>query len=408
MTTNVPSVVFTDAGLDVPQESAILAGVQADYNDAFGGGLNPALDTPQGQLASSTSAVIASANATFAEFVNQVDPDTADGFMQDAIARIYFLDRSPGAPTSVLCDCVGNFGVVIPVGAQAQDTSGNIYLCTQAGTIGVGGVVTLAFANVEDGPIPCPANTLNKIYQAIPGWDTINNPANGVLGHLVETRAEFEFRRENSVALNAHGSKESIYAAVFNVPDVLDVYVTENVTNDPVDVGSTNYTLKPHSVYVAAVGGEAQAIGDAIYTKKDLGCDMNGNTTVTVFDQSGYSPPYPSYTITFEIPPPLPIFFDVQLAASPALPSNIEDLVKATIVSAFNGENTFGRENTRVRIGSLILASKFYTPVNLIGPEVSILSILIGLADPALLNSILAGVDQAPTVDPNNITVTLV
>lgn len=402
MTTNVPPVIFTPEGLVVPEEAAILAGVQADYNDAFGGNLNPALNTPQGQLASSTAAIVADANGVFAEFVNQVNPDTADGFMQDAIARIYFLERSPGAPTNVACQCVGDFGTVIPVGALAQDTSGNRYICTDGGTIPVSGTITLNFANIVDGPIPCPENTLTTIYRAIPGWDTINNAAAGVLGRLVESRAEFEFRRENSVALNAHGSKEAIYAAVFDVDDVVDVFVTENVLDTPLDYGSTNYELAPHSVYVGVVGGAAQDIGNAIYTKKDLGCNMNGNTSVTVTDDS-YTFPKPTYTITFNRPTPLPIFFRVELTDSSSLPSNIEQLVKAAIIASFNGTDG----SPRIRMGGLILASKFYTPVNRIGPEVSILSILIGTSGPGALNSIEAGIDQSPTVEEADITVIL-
>lgn len=403
MATNVPPVEFTPEGLVVPQESAILAGVQTDYNEAFGGNLNPALNTPQGQLASSTAAIVADSNAALAEFVNQVNPDTADGFMQDAIARIYFLTRSPGAPTVVACQCVGNFGTVIPVGAQAEDTSGNRYVCTDGGTIPVSGTITLNFANVLDGPIPCPAGTLTRIFRAIPGWDTVNNAAPGILGRNIESRAEFEFRRKNSVALNAHGSKEAIFSAVFDVPDVIDVFVTENVTDNIVNVGPTNYPLLPHSVYVAVVGGDAQAIGDAIYTKKDLGCNMNGNTTVTVFDTS-YTPPQPSYTITFNRPTPLPIFFRVELTNSTTLPSDIVDQVKAAIIAQFNG---LLPNAARVRIGGLILASKFYNSVNALAEDISIISIKIGTSAPAALDSFLAGIDQAPTVDANDITVIL-
>lgn len=401
--TNVPPVTFTPVGLEVPQEAEILAGVQADYNEAFGGNLNSALNTPQGQLATSTAAIVADANAVFSEFVNQVNPDTADGFMQDAIARIYFLERSPGAPTNVACQCVGDFRTVIPVGAMAQDTSGNRYVCTDGGTIPVSGTITLNFANVVDGPIPCPAGTLTTIFKAIPGWDTINNAADGVLGRLVESRAEFEFRRENSVALNAQGSKEAIYAAVFDVEDVVDVFVTENVLSTPLEYGSTDYELAPHSVYVGVVGGAAQDIGEAIFTKKDLGCNMNGNTSVTVTDDS-YSFPKPTYTITFNRPTPLPIYFRVELTDSSSLPSDIEALVKAAIIASFNGVDG----SLRVRMGGLILASRFYTPVNRIGPEVSILSILIGTSPLAVnLNSIEAGIDQSPTVSDANIEVVL-
>ena len=60
---SVPPLEFTPAGVVLPQESAVLAGVQADYDAAFGGGLNPALETPQGQLASSQAAIIADKNA---------------------------------------------------------------------------------------------------------------------------------------------------------------------------------------------------------------------------------------------------------------------------------------------------------------------------------------------------------
>lgn len=402
MSTNVPPIVFATTGLQVPQEAEILQGVFEDWDEAFGGGLNPALETPQGQLVTSLTAIIADKNAQIAEVVNQMDPDTNDGAYQDGIARIYFLDRIAGAPTVVACVCIGAFGTIIPPGAQAQDTSGNLYVCVEGGTIPNAGTITLAFANVVNGPVPCPENTLTRIYQAIAGWDTINNPSEGVLGRDVETRAEFEARRRASVALNARGSLQSIFANVFAVPDVIDVYATENVTNATVPVGSTNFPLLPHSLLVSVVGGDDDAIGDAIWRKKDVGCDMNGNTSVTVVDSEGYLQPYPEYTITFERPVALPILVDVEIASSPSLPVDIVAQVKAAIIATFTGTDG----GSRVRIGSLLLASKFYPGVINIGPEVSVLSILIGdvYGDQT---SLLIGVDQAPTIDENDISVVL-
>lgn len=403
MTTNVPSIQFTPTGLVVPQESDILTGVLADIDGAFGGGVTQALETPQGQLASSTAAVVADSNAVIAEFVNQINPDTASGFMQDAIARIYFLNRQPATSTVVSCACVGNAGTEIPVGAQAQDTSGNIYSCLEDGIIPAGGSITLSFANIVTGPIACPANTLTAIYKAIPGWDTINNPAPGTTGNEVESQAAFAYRRAQSVALNARGSLPSIYAAVFDVSGVLDVYVTENVTDTPINVGSTSYILAAHSLYVAAVGGLDTAVAQAIWTKKDVGCNYNGNTTVVVTDTSGYLPPLPTYPVKFERPPPLAIKFAVQIANSTSLPADIVQLVRAAIVAAFTGADG----STRVRIGSLLLASKFYPGVIAIGPEVSVLSILLGSSAPTLTSQLI-GVDQSPTVQTSDISVALV
>lgn len=405
-TTNVPQVQFTLEGLVVPTEPDVLAGVQADYNAAFGGNLNPALNTPQGQLATSTTAVVSNANSTFAEFVNQVDPDTADGFMQDAIARIYFLTRVPGTPTAVQCTCSGLFGTVIPVGAQAQDTSGNIYLCQEQGTIGAGGTVSLPFACTVNGPTACPSGTLTVIYQAIPGWDSITNPADGVEGANVESRQQFEYRRQQSVALNSVGSLPSIYAAVFNVPGVIDCYVTDNDTGSTVNTGSTSFPIPARTLYVAATGGAAQDIGNAIWKNKNIGAGYCGNTTVTVTDPSGYSLPLPSYSVSFEIPAATPVNFAVQIQSSTSLPSNIVSLVQQAIIASFTGADG----SVRARIGSQILASKYYAPVSLIGPEVSILSILIsaGTGVSPTLNAVTMGIDQQPTIVASNISVTLV
>lgn len=402
MATSVPAIKLTQTGLVLPQESAILAGVQKDIDQAFGGGVNPALETPQGQLAQSTTAIIGDANDAFAEFVNQVDPDFADGKMQDAIARIYFIDRKPSAPTAVQCVCTGIEGTLISVGAKAKDTSGNIYICTQAGRIPSGGSVTLSFANIESGPIACPAGTLTSIYKATPGWDTINNPADGVPGTLVESRSDFEYRRSNSVALNAHGSMPAIYAAVFNVPDVIDVYAVENVTDAIVNTGPTNYPLGSHSVYVAVVGGVDEDVARAIWSKKGSGCNYNGNTSFDIEDMN-YDVPRPRYAVKFQRPDALPILFAVQIVNNPSLPANIVDLVKQAIIGSFTGKDG----GQRARIGATIFASRFYGPVSLVSQSMSIISILIGttVADQ---NSVDVGIDQQPTINESNISVTLV
>lgn len=402
-TSSVPPIVFTPAGLVVPTEAQVLAGVQADYNAAFGGNLNPALETPQGQLESSTTAIIGEKNDEFALFVNQVNPDYADGFMQDAIARIYFLTRKPAVATLVTCTCTGLSGVVIPIGTLAQDTTGALYGAVLGGTIPVGGSISLDFAAIAAGPTACPAGSLTKIYRAIPGWDTITNPADGIVGAFVESRQAFAFRRQNSVAANAHGSLQSIYAAVFAVANVLDVYVTENTTAAPITVGPTNYTLAPHSVYVAAVGGTDSDVAGAIWQKKNEGSDYNGNTSVTVTDTSGYSAPLPSYVVKFERPPALPIFFAVTLANNPGLPSDIVAQTKAAILLAFNGADG----GARARIGSTLFASRYYGPVSALGPAVQILSLLLG-SDSPTHTSAPVGIDQQPTLIAANIAVSVV
>lgn len=386
MSTNVPQIQWTATGIVVPTPAAVLQGVQEDINAAFGGNLNfTNLNTPQGQLATSQAAAISNAYALFAMLVNGVDPDLNSGFMQDVIARIYFLNRSLGTATVVSCTCNGLSGTNIPTGnaqtPQARDTAGNLYYCVQGGQIPVGGNITLSFANVVNGPVPCPAGTLIQIYQAVTGWDSITNPADGVPGTNTETAQALEFRREQSVAANAHGSADAIYGEVINLPGVTDAYVFENVTDSPIFVGSTLYELLPHSVYVGVVGGDPQSIANAIWIKKDLGCNMNGNTTETVVD-TNYAFPQPSYLITFNNCAENVAGFDlvINIVDSASLPSTIVADVTAAVTAQFNGTAPGAQ---RVRIGSLLLAAVFYGPVaNCEGPSVpvNVLSIFIGSA----------------------------
>jgi uncharacterized phage protein gp47/JayE len=399
----VPKIQFTAAGLVIPAETDVLAGVQADMNAAFGGGLNPALETPQGQLASSQAAVIADKNNEIATFVNQVDPQYSADRFQDAIGRIYFLTRKPATPTAVTATLTGLVGTVIPAGTLAQDTSGNTYAASGAATIGTTGTVDAEFQNIENGPIPCAAGTLTQVYQAVPGWDAITNAADGTMGQDVESRADFEYRRKNSVALNGKGTPAAIYAEVFALPDVLDVYVKDNPSGNTVNTGSTNYPLLQHSVYVAVVGGTDADIAAAIWRKKDTGCDYNGNTSVVVTDASGYNYPQPTYTVKFERPAALPVKFAVQLVNDASLPSNIVQLVQDAIIARFNGADG----TTRERMGSLILASRYYGAVVSVAPNVSLISILIGTSTPTL-SQVSVGIDQKPTLSASDISVTLV
>ena len=376
--TAVPQPTFGPTGFQPPSEQDILAGVTEDLNAAFGGNLNPSPATPQGQLASSLTAAIGNVNSLFLLYTNLVDPALSYGRMQDAIGRIYFIERIPSAPTTVQVTCMGASGVNIPAGAQIQDAAGVSYVCTQAGQIGPGGSVTLAFANQTPGPIPCAAGDLDssagaQIYQTIPGWDAISNAAAGVLGNDVESSAAFELRRSQSVSLNALGSLPNILGAVLAVPGVIDAYVYENVTNLPLVVGGVS--LVANSIYVCVLGGASADVARAIWTRKAPGCAYNGNTTVTVLDTSaGYIPPYPAYQVAFETPLVLPIVMAVNLANLPLTPNNAVQLVQTAIVNAFAGLDG----GPRAKIGSELFASRFYSTISALGPWVRIISILMG------------------------------
>lgn len=371
-TTAIPRPVFGPLGFVKPVESALLAGATADINGAFGGGVNPALTTPQGQLATSESAVVDDKNTQLLQLFNGMDPAFNSGRMQDGIARIYFLTRNPAEPTALQIACGGAIGVQIPVGALIKDDAGNVYACTQAGTIGPGGTVTVSFANLQTGPVAIPPTV--DIYQSIPQWDTVA-VVGGEEGAVVESPRDFEFRRQNSVASNGAGFLPAIIGRVFKVANVLDATARENPTGAPVVVGGV--TLKKNSLYVCVAGGAAADIAAAIWTKKNPGCDYNGNTTVTVYDtNSGYQSPYPAYPVTYQVPASNAFAFSVVIANSPLVPSDAVQQIQAAVLASFLGTDN----GLRARIGSTVFASRFYANVALLGTWAQIVDILLGSA----------------------------
>lgn len=373
MTTNVPRPQFTAVGFVAPPESEILQGVLDDFNEAFGGNLNPALNTPQGQLASSEASIVGNVYNDFVYLTNQFDPAYAQGRYQDALARIYFLERIASAPTVLEIECSGQTGVVIPEGALIQDSSGNVYGCSGSGAIGVNGTVSLNFAAQNDGPTAVPDIDGVSIYQAIPGWDSVIC-LGGVVGNDTESRAQFEERRQEAVASNSIGALPSVQGAILRVDDVLDAYVTDNSSGTGAVV-VRGVSIKKNSIYCCVTGGTDADVAEAIWRKKAPGCDYTGNTTVVVEDTSaGYSPPYPSYNVTFQRPSSLRVAFKVTIVDNALVPADAEQQIKAALISAFAG----GDGSARARIGSTIYATRYVPPLIALGSWCQIASILVG------------------------------
>ena len=403
MTTNVPAITWVNGSPVLPAELDILSGVQEDINTAFGGGVNPSLQTPQGQLAQSETALIGQKNNEIAYIANQVNPAFASGIWQDAIGYIYFITRIPGAGTVVQATCTGAVGTVIPAGAIAQDTSGYLYSSLAAATIPASGFVTIEFQNETQGPIACNIGALSNIYTAIAGWDTITNTTAGALGNYVESRAAFEARRSASVAGNAVNSLQSIYGAVASLANVIGVLVVDNPSNSTVNYGSTSYPLAPHSVCVSVAGGTSSAIAQAIWNKKPPGCNYNGNTSVTVYDNN-YSTPVP-YTVTYLTPTSVPVYFNVNIKNSSLLPANITTLVQNAVIQTFNGLDGSG---PAVSIGSTSYSGRYYANINAISPSVNVIEVYLGASASPTTLSVTMGIDQLPTLTASNILVTLV
>jgi len=256
--------------------------------------------------------------------------------------------------------------------------------------------VDIVFSSIDTGSVAAPSGTVTTIYQSIPGWDSVTNATDGTLGRAVESRAEFEFRRKGSVALNGRGSLGTIYANVFAVSGVTDVYPYENNTNSVQTIGPSDYDVAPHSIYIAVLGGTDEDVALAIWKSKDVGADYNGDTTVMITDTENYSYPYPTYAVKFQRPAPVAVKIAISIVDSPVVPVDAAANIKAAIIAG-----------DPARIGQEVVAGQFFAAVQGVSPYIKILSILIGEATPTGA-SVNIGIDEVATFSASDITVTLV
>jgi len=396
---NVQLLSISITGISVPTTSEILAGVLTDWNTAFGGNLNIAnRATPQGYICSQISNYLQNQNAALTYLANQTDPATAEGRFQDAIGRLNNIIRSPSTPTVVTCTVIGQPGQTLPAGSSATDGT-YIYESLSDVVYATGGTASVQFACTTTGVIACPATTLNQIAIAAPYWDSVNNPSDGVIGTGIQSTYDFETLRQASLGKNSSAMNAAVRGAVLVAPGVIDCYVTDNYTASTVTVGATSYSMSPNSIYIGVYGGAEADIANAIFAKRNPGCNMNGNTTATVYDES-LDYPYPSYSIIYNAVSALPIYFAVVVANHPGLPSNYVALVQQAIIASFNGQDG----QPRAKIANDIYASRFYANISSIS-GVRIKTLLIGTTSSPTANELQVGIDQMPTIETANITV---
>lgn len=346
-------------GIEVPQASDIKQAFQDVFTSALGTDLSLDDSTPQGSLIDGLTQQRQLNDAQILMFLNQLNPDTASGMYQDSLANIYFIKRKDATSSIVNCECSGTPGTILngilsgnP--AMVQSAGGDIFQCLTGGTIPSSGTITLPFGSVETGPIPVAANTVNKIYNVVTGWDSVNNSNAGVLGEEVETRENFLARIKQSLALNATGSLAAVKSKVLAVSGVTDVKVEEN--NE--DTSQTKYgiTLSPHSVYICQKGATDTAeLAEAIFNSLSGGCDTNGTNTCSFTDAfTGVTYSYNYYT-------PTASNVYVKISIGSAISSEAQDQIKEVLHKNFTGQNNDGY--SRVTIGETVFASRFYGAV---------------------------------------------
>lgn len=367
--------------------------------------INTAPETPQGQIIDAETLAITQKDAELAFLANMFNPKTARGIWQDALAEIYFIKRKKAVNSRCYCVLTGLNGTVIEKGSKIQSSADGTYWdLLKDVTINGNSSVTALFECESEGAVIASPNTLNKIITTVAGWDTVNNIRSATVGSLEESQQAFEKRRYDSVALNSIGTTASVFSRVNQIDDVVGCYVVDNKTN--VNKIIDDYLLKPHSIYVAVIGGSNQDIAEAIYRSLSAGCDYNGNTQVTVVDPHTHA----KEKVTFMRPTPQNVYIKVNVFDKD-LPDDYENLIKNAVITNFYGQDEqieiAGEAVTRAIMGQDIYASRFL-PSILNKNISSLLSVQISLDNQVFSDYVHIKIDKEPYISSANITVNLI
>ena len=397
----------SQTGFSVSETSDIRDGVAKDWVTAFKEQGRPDLDTdpetPQGQVIDSQTAAIHQKDVELAFLAQQFNPQTASGRWQDALAKIYFISRKPAINSTCVCTLTGINGTTVTAGALIRSNyDQTLWSLNKDATIGSDGTTTATFTCQSEGAIQAGVATLTQIVTAIPGWDAVTNATAAEVGQLVESQAAFEARRYQSVALNGRSITTAVYARVAEVDSVIAAYVTDNKTN--VNKTIDGYTLSPHSIYVAAIGGADEDIAKAIYNSVSAGCDYNGNTTVNVTDPNTGA----IEAVTFMRPTQLSLYVKVTLQDDGNLPDGYKAIVQQAVYNNFYGLDTTttisGEAILRVVMNSDLYASRFMPSVLNAGIR-QILRVEVSADNSTWVDYVHVPISNEPTLELENIQV---
>ena len=367
--------------------------------------INTAPETPQGQIIDAETLAITQKDAELAFLANMFNPKTARGIWQDALAEIYFIKRKKAVNSRCYCVLTGLKGTVIEKGSKIQsEADGTYWNLLENATIQNNGSVIALFECETEGAVIASPNTLTKIITTVAGWDTVNNSQAATVGTLEESQQAFEKRRYDSVALNSRGTTSSVYARVLQLDNVVGCYVVDNKTNIVKTID--DYELKPHSIYVAVLGGSNQEIAEAIYKSLSAGCDYNGNTTIDVTDENTKS----VESVTFMRPIQQNVYIKVNLF-NKDLPNDYENLIKKAVINNFYGLDLeveiAGETLSRVIMHDDVYSSRFL-PSILNANINSLLSVQVSLDNVDFSDFVHIQLDKEPVLIADNITINVI
>jgi uncharacterized phage protein gp47/JayE len=191
------------------------------------------------------------------------------------------------------------------------------------------------------------AGTLTVIETAQAGWNSVTNAADATLGSLVESDEDLRLRREVELRRAGAAAVDAIEADLSAVTGVTSVRVFRNVTDVTDGDG-----MPPHSVEALVLGGDDNAVAQAVWDNVAGGIQAYGEDFGTAVDRDSVP-----HTVAFTRPTETPLYLAIEVTkntdplAGPIYPTNGDTLI-AEALAAWAQDH--------LRIGSDLIFAQLY------------------------------------------------
>lgn len=297
-----------DTGVIVPDTSDIKTNVEEEFKAALGQEMSTAGDTPQGRLISTEVSARRAVAINNAQLANQINPNEATGIYLDAVCALLGITRA--APEKSIIPGVTLRGIPLtPVaaGSRARSTSGDIFLSVSDVTFSSGGVATVDFIADQAGSVSCAVGALNRVVDAVLGWETVYNDTAAVVGSDEQTDVALRSERKLRLANQGISTMEAQISNLYGLENVHSLSFLENISHEFQTI--ENIYMKPHSVWACVYGGTDEDIAASLLQNKTDGAAWNGAVSVTIIEVNSGIP----YTVLFDRPTEVPISVQVTI-----------------------------------------------------------------------------------------------
>lgn len=238
------------------------------FRTAFGQDLALEAETPQSQIVGIMASALAENDEAIVGIGNAMSIDTAAGLQLDDIGSLLSVQRMDATRSTATLSLTGVAGTAVRAGSTAQTEAGVRWRTLSDVVLAIGGSSVEAEA-VEPGPTEAAAGAINSISPAVPGWETVTNPAAALPGRAAETDSDYRARFESRVGRNSRAPLDALRAALVEAGAGGRLDARQNAAD--AETVLHGYRIPAHSVAVVVRDGGDGAISAAVAAAKGLG-----------------------------------------------------------------------------------------------------------------------------------------